>query len=163
MKKKYIPLFLLILMILISIPIVYKNFRYSPYKHWETEDIARVQLWPDKTLILFYAPSWWMRLALPCTPFTYEDSMAMIREKLGRKKTVVLPAELIAPPKVKEPKAAKAKETKTEQLSFADVPAPAEESYTEPEPEAESGFVSLADVLEEIKENEAETPPEELQ
>ena len=127
------------------------------------KDIARVQLWPDKTLILFYAPSWWMRLALPCTPFTYEDSMAMIREKLGRKKTVVLPAELIAPPKVKEPKAAKAKETKTEQLSFADVPAPAEESYTEPEPEAESGFVSLADVLEEIKENEAETPPEELQ
>ncbi|MGN0778998.1 MAG: hypothetical protein ACI4MJ_07625 [Aristaeellaceae bacterium] len=61
-------------------------------------DIARVQLWPEKTLILFYAPVWWMRLALPCTPFTYEDSMTFIHEKLGRKKSVQLPQELRTPP-----------------------------------------------------------------
>lgn len=115
------------------------------------KDIARVQLWPEKNLILFYAPVWWMRLALPCTPFTYEDSMDFIREKLGRKKTVALPAELVAPPKAKEPKPARAKEPKAEQLSFADVPSPAEET-TPPAPvEQESGFVPLEDVLGEIK------------
>lgn len=115
------------------------------------KDIARVQLWPEKNLILFYAPVWWMRLALPCTPFTYEDSMDFIREKLGRKKTVALPAELVAPPKPKEPKHAKAKEPKAEQLSFADVPSPAEETMPPAPAEQEGGFVSLEDVLGEIK------------
>lgn len=87
------------------------------------KDIDRVQLWNDKNMILFYAPVWWMRLALPCTPFTYEDSMSMIRDKLGRKKNVVLPAELVAPPKPREPKAPRHKEPAAEQLSFADIPA----------------------------------------
>lgn len=86
------------------------------------KDIARVQLWNDKNLILFYAPTWWMRLALPCTPFTYEDTMAYIQDKLGRKKNVILPEELVAPPKPKEPRPARRKEPPAEQLSFADIP-----------------------------------------
>ena len=114
-----------------------------------------MQLWPEKTLILFYAPAWWMRLALPCTPFTYEDSMAFVRDKLGRKKTVRLPGELTAPPKPKEPKPAR----KEQQLSFADVtpapePAPAVEPVPDPQAEQPEDFVPLADVLAEIKAGE---------
>lgn len=112
------------------------------------KDIARVQLWPEKTMILFYFPTWWMRLALPCTAFTYEDSMDFIRDKLGRKKGVILPQELTAPPK---PKAAKGQQEK--QLSFADVPVqevpPASPAQEQPE-----DFVPLADVLAEIKQQE---------
>ena len=124
------------------------------------KDVARVQLWPEKTLILFYAPAWWMRLALPCTPFTYEDSMAFIRDKLGRKKTVRLPGELTAPPKPKEPRPAR----KEQQLSFADVtpapePAPAAEPVPDPQAEQPEDFVPLADVLAEIK--AAEDQPQE--
>ncbi len=55
------------------------------------KDIRRVQLWPEKTLLLLYAPTWWMRVALPCTPFTWVDALDFIREKIGRKKDVVLP------------------------------------------------------------------------
>lgn len=115
------------------------------------KDIARVQLWPEKTLILFYAPAWWMRLALPCTPFTYEDCFTFIQEKLGKKKDVTLPAELLLPPQPKpeKPKAKKEPE-QTQQLSFADIPAPEPAA----EPEKEGDFVSLEDVLKEIQENE---------
>ncbi|MBQ8311637.1 MAG: hypothetical protein IJX84_00300 [Clostridia bacterium] len=115
------------------------------------KDIARVQLWPEKTLILFYAPAWWMRLALPCTPFTYEDCFTFIQEKLGKKKDVKLPAELLLSPQPKpeKPKAKPAPE-QAEQLSFADIPTP--EPATEPEKEGD--FVSLEDVLKEIQENE---------
>lgn len=89
------------------------------------KDIARVQLWPEKTCVLLYAPAWWMRLALPCTPFTYPDVLDYMRDKVGRKKNLLLPRELVAPPKPRAPKAK-----------------PAEQ------PE---DFVPLADVLEEIK------------
>ena len=123
------------------------------------KDVARVQLWPEKTLILFYAPTWWMRLALPCTPFTYEDSMVFIRDKLGRKKTVRLPAELTALPKPKEPKSAR----KEQQLSFADVapapePAPTPEPAPDPLAEQPEDFVPLTDVLAEIKAGENQPP-----
>lgn len=110
------------------------------------KDVARVQLWPEKTLILFYAPSWWMRLYLPCTPFTYEDSMFFIREKLGRKKNVALPWELVAPPKPKEPKPARSKEPESQQVTMAEI-LPSQEG----EGEKPEDFVPLADVLEEIK------------
>lgn len=115
------------------------------------KDIARVQLWPEKTLILFYAPAWWMRLALPCTPFTYEDCFTFIQEKLGKKKGVTLPAELLLPPQPKpeKPKAKPAPE-QAEQLSFADIPAPEPSAETE----KEGDFVSLEDVLKEIQESE---------
>ena len=111
------------------------------------KDIVRVQLWPEKTMILFYSPAWWLRLALPCTPFTYEDSMEFIQEKLGRKKGVTLPKELIAPPKPKATKAKPAPKAE-QQLSFADVAEPAAE------PEKAEDFVPLEDVLKEIQQSE---------
>ena len=116
------------------------------------KDIARVQLWPEKTMILFYSPAWWMRLALPCTPFTYEDCFVFIQEKLGKKKGVTLPDELIAPPKPKQEKP-KTAPVETQQLSFADIAEP--EGTIEPEKEGD--FVPLADVLKEIQESEEKT------
>ena len=69
------------------------------------KDVARVQLWPQKALILFYAPAWWMRVPVQATPFDWDDALEFIREKLGRKKTVGLPGVLVAPPKPKKPAA----------------------------------------------------------
>lgn len=114
------------------------------------KDIARVQLWPEKTLILFYAPSWWMRLALPCTPYTYEDSLTFLQEKLGKKKNVQLPDELRSLP---QPKTEKPKQ-KEEQLAMAELPP--EESSTLPEQEGD--FIPLDDVLKELQENQEEKP-----
>lgn len=109
------------------------------------KDIARVQLWPGKTLILFYAPTWWMRLALPCTPFTYEDCLSFIQEKLGKKKAVQLPPELHTVPQSKPEKP-----PQEQQLTMTDIPTP------EPEPQGEQAgdFVPLEDVLKEIQEQE---------
>ena len=45
--------------------------------------------------MLFYAPSWWLRIPVVCTPFTWDDTMEYIREKLGRKKKVRLPQTLV--------------------------------------------------------------------
>ena len=108
------------------------------------KDIARVQLWPEKTLLLLYAPVWWLRLAVPCTPFTWEDALGLVSEKLGRKKAVDLPRQLVAPPKPKAPRV-----EKTRQLTMEDIPAIQEEEAERPE-----DFVPLADVLQEIKDAE---------
>ena len=141
------------------------------------KDIARVQLWPEKNLVLLYAPTWWMRLALYCTPFTWEDTLAYMRDKVGRKKNLLLPRELVAPPK---PKAAKAKpqvqpepqpqgqpEPQPQQLTFADVSLPIvpeeppaqsapEQPPAQSAPEQPQDFIPLADVLAEIKASEAQ-------
>ena len=119
------------------------------------KDITRVQLWPEKNMILFYAPKWWMRLALPCTPFTWEDALDCIREKIGKKKAVTLPeiCRQAAPAK------AKAKPKKAHQLTFDEVAAEFGGQSSEPAlpenvtGELESDFTSLEDVLQEIKEN----------
>ena len=119
------------------------------------KDITRVQLWPEKNMILFYAPKWWMRLALPCTPFTWEDALDCIREKIGKKKAVTLPeiCRQAAPAK------AKAAPKKAHQLTFDEVAAEFGGQSSEaalPENvtgELESDFTSLEDVLQEIKEN----------
>ncbi len=58
------------------------------------KDVSRVQLWPEKCMVLFYAPAWWLRIPVICTPFTWDDTMEYIREKLGRKKKVRLPQSL---------------------------------------------------------------------
>ena len=109
------------------------------------KDIVRVQLWPEKTLLLLYAPGWWLRLAVPCTPFTWEDALNMVSDKLGRKKAVQLPRELIAPPK--------SKATKVRQLSIEDMPVAREETAEQPE-----DFVPLTDILQELKDTgEAES------
>ena len=61
------------------------------------KDVARVQLWPEKCMILFYAPGWWLRIPVLCTPFSWEDVIGMIREKLGKKRKVRLPASAVPP------------------------------------------------------------------
>ena len=123
------------------------------------KDIQRVQLWPEKNMILLYAPKWWMRVSLPCTPFTWEDALEFIREKIGRKKAVILPEECrqTAPAKAKAVKPAK-----THQLTFEEVAEKFSVPDDQPEDippettqELESDFTSLADVLDEIKENNA--------
>ena len=119
------------------------------------KDITRVQLWPEKNMILFYAPKWWMRLTLPCTPFTWEDARDCIREKIGKKKAVTLPeiCRQAAPAK------AKAAPKKAHQLTFDEVAAEFGGQSSEPAlpenvaGELESDFTSLEDVLQEIKEN----------
>ena len=100
------------------------------------KDVARVQLWPEKCMILYYAPAWWLRVAVACTPFSWEDAMGMTREKLGKKRKIQLPPSLVIPA---EPKARKAKpaarpapevEDALEQLRM-------EELLSEPVPPAE--------------------------
>lgn len=59
-------------------------------------EVARVQLWTEKCCILFYAPAWWQRLAVWCTPFTWDDALYFVRDKLGKKKSVELPEYLRA-------------------------------------------------------------------
>ena len=107
-------------------------------------DVARVQLWPEKRLVLLYAPAWWMRVAIPCTALTWEDALSFITEKLGRKKNVALPRELTAPPKPKAPKAAP-------QRPADELPPRTEGTDGAEKPE---DFVPLADVLEEIRRQE---------
>lgn len=105
-------------------------------------DVTRVQLWPEKGLVLLYAPAWWMRLAIPCTALTWEDVMTFLTDKLGRKKNVALPRELIVPPKPKATRAQKA------------APPPPATPMSADGAEKTEDFVPLADVLEEIRRQE---------
>ena len=66
-------------------------------KELSWKNVARVQLWPEKCMILYYAPSWWMRIAAACTPFSWNDAMMLTREKLGKKKKIRLPSSLVIP------------------------------------------------------------------
>lgn len=70
------------------------------------KDISRVQLWPEKTTVLLYAPNWWMRLAVPCSAFQYEDVLEFMRDKVGRRKDLLLPEDVKAPPKPRKPRPA---------------------------------------------------------
>lgn len=119
------------------------------------KDVQRVQLWPEKTMILFYAPKWWMRVSLPCTPFTWADSLAFIRDKIGRKKAVILPQECRqnAPAKAKTSKAKRAYSDMEEDY-LPPMPIPEEEIPPTVTEELEGDFTSLEDVLKEIKESE---------
>ncbi|MDO4484268.1 MAG: hypothetical protein Q4C54_07525 [Clostridia bacterium] len=54
-------------------------------------ELERVQLWPEKNLVLLYAPRWWMRGTIACTPYTYDDVLEYMRDKVGRKKNLLLP------------------------------------------------------------------------
>ena len=47
-------------------------------------EVARVQLWPEKCYLLFYAPAWWLRIPVRCTPFVWEDALYFVRDKLGK-------------------------------------------------------------------------------
>ena len=57
-------------------------------------------------MILYYAPSWWLRIAAACTPFSWEDVMGLTREKLGKKKKIRLPASLVVPAEQRSRRAA---------------------------------------------------------
>ena len=61
------------------------------------KNVARVQLWPEKCMILYYAPSWWLRISAACTPFIWDDVMGLTREKLGKKRKIRLPSSLVIP------------------------------------------------------------------
>lgn len=119
------------------------------------KEIRRVQLWHEKGLILLYAPSWWQQLCIPCTRETWLDALGFIRDKIGKKKDVILPPECIqiAPPKPK-----KSTPKRTKQLSFDDVPPqpiapedvpPPADDWTQEEQSAD--FVPVGDLLGELK------------
>ncbi len=117
-----------------AVPLVKLGERHLPWR-----EVSRVQLWPEKCVILFYAPAWWLRIAVVCTPFSWTDALSMIREKLGRKKKVLLPPTLTVAP---APAARRAKpaarpvpavEEALEQLRMEEAEPPA----PDPLPEAE--------------------------
>lgn len=68
------------------------------------KEISRVQLWPEKATVLLYAPNWWMRLAVPCSAFQYEDVLEFMRDKVGRRKDLLLPEDVKAAPKPRKPR-----------------------------------------------------------
>ena len=102
------------------------------------KDVSRVQLWPEKCMVLFYAPSWWLRIPVVCTPFTWQDTMEYIREKLGRKKKVKLPQSLT----VQAPAAARRRR---------------QEAPVWEEPEAEQTVMEMLPEAEEVPETPEET------
>ena len=97
------------------------------------KEIRRVQLWPEKSTILLYAPSRWLRLALPCDPFVYGEALDWIQEKLGKSKQVILPPELRQekPGSAFRPAEIPEYEAYQTEMDFAAPPA-------EPEPETET-------------------------
>ena len=54
----------------------------------------QVQLWPEKQLMLFYAPARWLQLAIPCDRTAWQELSGLVREKLGKRRDVRLPQEL---------------------------------------------------------------------
>ena len=107
-------------------------------------DVARVQLWPEKCMILYYAPSWWLRIPVACTPFSWDDVMGLTREKLGKKRKLRLPPSLVIPPEMKtrrakaQPAPAPEVEEALEQLRMEEImdlpPEGAEDSGTDSSP-----------------------------
>lgn len=100
-------------------------------RHLAWKDVERVQLWPEKCMVLFYAPGWWLRIPVACTPFSWEDVMDYIREKLGKKKKVRIPDFLREessgrPARQREVYSAPAPEVMGEQISMEEMSEPAE-------------------------------------
>ena len=103
------------------------------------KNVARVQLWPEKCMILFYAPGWWLRIPVICTPFSWEDTMGMIREKLGKKKKVRLPASLMQPAEPKSRRSTGRTEPPAEQMRMEDLMGAADVSAETSPETAETG------------------------
>ena len=78
-----------------AVPVVKIDQKDLPWR-----EVSRVQLWPEKCMILYYAPAWWLRIPVVCEPFIWADVTGLIREKIGKKKGVRLPDSLVvsAPP-----------------------------------------------------------------
>lgn len=107
-------------------------------KHLAWKDVARVQLWPEKCMILYYAPAWWLRIAAACTPFSWDDVMGLTREKLGKKRKIRLPASLV----ILAEQRARRTAAPVARPRFED-PEPAAEP--DPAPEGADGQISLFD------------------
>ena len=79
----------------------------KPLKATETSvswrEIRRIQLWPQKGLILAYAPRFWLRLAVPCPAHLRAEVLEAIREYVGKRKDILLP-EALRPETEKKPK-----------------------------------------------------------
>ena len=106
------------------------------------KNVARVQLWPEKCMILYYAPAWWMRIALACTPGSWYDVMAMTKEKLGRKKKIRLPSSLtvsqeprprrpVSPPQYTPPKESPGQLSMEDLMDDGSVPAVPQDPFGE--------------------------------
>lgn len=125
------------------------------------KEIRRVQLWPEKGVIILYAPAWWQRLSLQCTRETWLDALGFIRDKIGKRKDVILPPECVQAAPAKPKKAAA---PRTKQLTVADIPpqpVPEEEvpppaDWTQEEHPAD--FTPLGDVLAELQQGQEESP-----
>ena len=96
------------------------------------KDVARVQLWPEKCMILFYAPAWWLRIPAICTPFSWDDTIGFAREKLGKKKKVKLPPSM----KADAPAARRSafREPAVEQIRMDDMEPAWGDSFADPAP-----------------------------
>ena len=103
-----------------EMPVLRMEERDLPWR-----EVSRVQLWPEKCYILFYAPAWWLRIPVRCTPFSWNDALYFVRDKLGRKKTVDLPDHL----RMQAEKKPAARRTPSRRAG----PAPAAESFPEPD------------------------------
>ncbi|MBR6954844.1 MAG: zinc ribbon domain-containing protein [Clostridia bacterium] len=55
------------------------------------KSIRRVGLWPEKQLVLFYAPAHWLRAAVPCDRASWPEMRQTITDKLGKQKHTRLP------------------------------------------------------------------------
>ena len=109
------------------------------------KDVARVQLWPEKCMILFYAPAWWLRIPAVCTPFSWDDTLGFAREKLGKKKKVKLPPSMQADAPAVRRTAVQA--PAAEQIRMDDMEPAWADAF--PEPAVPEGDIPPADFAEE--------------
>lgn len=108
------------------------------------KNIARVQLWPEKCMVLYYAPGWWLRIAVVCTPFLWDDVMALTREKLGKKRKIRLPASLVIPAEQRTRRTVSRPQFDSEPAGFPEEAPPSEET---PPPEDSPGQMSMDDLM----------------
>ena len=106
------------------------------------KDIARVQLWTDKRLMLLYSPRWWMKLSMPILLAKWNDVLTMADEKLGKKKAVELPEDWVhqLPPQ-------RVQEKKTRKTALETDVIPPQTTL----PEDEEDYRPLDEVLEELR------------
>ena len=114
-------------------------------RHIAWKDISRVQLWPEKCMILFYAPAWWLRIPTICTPFSWDDTIGFAREKLGKKKKVKLPPSMAQDAPAARRSAVR--EPAVEQIRMDEMEPAWADSFAEPAPP--EGEIPPADFAEE--------------
>lgn len=63
------------------------------------EKVRRVRIWQEGQTILFYRPSWWQALAMPCPPDDMPEAENFIRQKMKRIKDAKVQPEEKKPAK----------------------------------------------------------------